>query len=115
MNEMIEKAYRASEVWYREGIPTHWDSNNVVDLGLMNDNRYNQTKMNFMKNNIGYDKTKIMLGLSGYEYNFTIFDTEGNNIFSFGNNPSNPSNLLKIERIGILQSSIVTLEVMVWS
>lgn len=115
MNEMIDKAYKASEIWFREGIPTYWDSNNVIDLGLENNHRFNQTKMNTMKTEIGYDKTKVMVGLSGYDYNFTVSDTNNNTVFSFGLNPSNPINLVKINRIGIYDGSIVILEALVWT
>jgi len=115
MNEMIDKAYKATEVWFREGIPTYWNSSNVIDLGLENNHRFNQTKMGTMKTEIGYDKTKVMVGLSGYDYNFTVYDMNNDTVFSSGLNPSNPTNLLKIKRIGIYEDSIVTLEVMVWT
>jgi len=115
MNEMIDKAYKATEVWFREGIPTYWNSSNVIDLGLENNHRFNQTKMGTMKTEIGYDKTKVMVGLSGYDYNFTVYDMNNDTAFSSGLNPSNPTNLLKIKRIGIYEDSIVTLEVMVWT
>ncbi len=70
--------------------------------------------MNITKTEIGYDRTKTMIGLGGYEYNFTVYNTTNHTVFSFGLNPSNPRNLLKIRRIGIYDSSIVSLEVMVW-
>lgn len=114
INEMVYKAYKSSEIWFREGIPSNWDSTNVIDLGLETDHRFNQTKMNTMKTEIGYDKTKIMIGLSGYDYNFTLYDANNNTVFSFGLNPSDPPSLIKIKRVGIYDSSIVTLEVMVW-
>ena len=114
LNEMIDNVYKASEAWYREGVPSCWNSNNVVDLGLENNHRFNHSKMNSMKTEIGYGKTKMMIGLSGYDYNFTVRDTDNNTVFSFGINPSNPTNLVKMNRIGIYNASIVTLEVMVW-
>jgi hypothetical protein len=67
-----------------------------------------------MKTEIGYDRTKIMIGLSGYDYNFTVRDTDNNTVFSFGMNPSNPTNLVRMNRIGLYNSSIAKLEVMVW-
>jgi len=114
LNEMIDNVYKASGAWYREGVPIYWNSNNVIDLGLENNHKFNDTKMNSMKTDIGYDKTKVMIGLSGYDYNFTLRDTDNNMIFSFGMNPSDPTNLVKMDRIGIYNASIVTLEVMVW-
>ena len=114
LNEMVDNVYKASEVWYREGVPSYWNSNNVIDLGLVNNHRFNHSKMNSIKTEIGYDKTKVMIGLSGYDYNFTVRDTDNNTVFSFGMNPSNPTNLVKMDRIGIYNASIVTLEVMVW-
>lgn len=115
INDMVERAYKSSDVWFREGIPTHWNSANVIELGLENDHKLNQTKMNITKIEIGYERTRTMIGLGEYEYNITIYNTTNDTVFSLGLNPSDPLNLLKIKRIGIYDGSIVTLEVMVWN
>ncbi len=114
MNEMIDRSFTASEVWFREGLPVYWDSSNVIELGLENNHRFNQTKMNITKTEIGYDRTKTMIGLGGYEYNFTVYNMTNDTVFTFGLSPSDTRNLIKIERIGIYGSSIVKLEIMVW-
>jgi len=120
INEMTDKAFTASQVWFREGTPKYWDPNNVIDLGLENNKRFNQTKINFLNksinpSNIGYSKTKTMIGLEGYEYFFKIYNTTNDTLFNFGLYPSNAVNIVKTKRIGILNSSIVILEVLVWN
>ena len=115
MNEMIDKAYKASEVWFREGVPQYWSLNDVIDLGLENDHRFNQTKMDMMKAEIGYEKTKNMIGLSGYEYNFSVYNSTSHLIWSVGQViPSDSQNIVNVKRFGILNGSIVTLQVVVW-
>jgi len=113
INDIIDKTYFASQVWFREGTPPGWNSTNIIDLGLENNHRFNQTKMDIMKTSLGYEKTKNLVGLGGYQYNFTVYDTT-NAVFSFGQNPSNPKNLVKVKRIGVLNGSLVTVEIMVW-
>jgi len=114
INEMIYKSYKASDVWFREGMPIYWNSDNVIELGLENNHRFNETKMNMTKIEIGYDRTKTMIGLDGYEYNFTVYNMTNDTVFSFGFPLSNPQNLVKIKRFGIYEGSIVSLEIMVW-
>jgi len=119
INDMIDKTYSASYIWFREGYPSFWNSTDVIDLGMENDHRFNQTKMNFLNKsidptNIGYNKTKTFISLGGYDYFFRIYNSTDDTLFNFGLYHSNPRNVVKVERIGILNGSIVTLEVLVW-
>ena len=114
MNDMIDKTYLASQVWFREGTPPDWDSTNVIDLGLQSAHRFNQSKMDIMNISLGYGRTKTLIGLGGYEYFFRIYNSTNDTIFNFGLYSSNPENLVKIKRVGILNGSLVTLEVMTW-
>ena len=119
INDITEKAYMASQVWFREGYPEYWDNNTVIDLGMENDHRFNQTKMDFLNDsisptNIGYNRTKTLIGLEGYDYFFRIYNSTDYTLFNFGLYPSNNVDVIKAKRIGILNGSIVTLEVLVW-
>lgn len=114
INQMIEKAYIASEVWFREGIPKYWNSTNVIDLGLSNDHRINQTKLNALQD-IGYDRVAYLIGLGIYDYNLTIYNSTNDILFTFGKTPPNTAkNIIKARRIGIYNGSIVSLEVIIW-
>lgn len=114
INDMIDTAYLISQAWFREGTPEYWDSSNVMDLGLANDHRFNWTKMIIMRDDLEYVKTKELLGAGIYDYNFTVYNTTNDAIYYSGSYPSDPDNLVKIKRIGILNGKIVRVEVMVW-
>ena len=115
INEMIYKAYTASEVWFREGMPKYWNSTNVIELGMQNDHRINQTKIDRMKMELGYEKTKTMVGLGGYDYNFSIYNNTKHLIWSAGQPVSTSAqDVINVKRISILNGSIVTLHVTVW-
>lgn len=115
INDMIEKAYLISQVWFRDGIPKYWDPSNVIDLGLSNEHRFNRTKMDSLNDPLlGYKNVTKIIGSETYDYNFTVYNSTKNVVYSFGLNPTNPDNLIKVKRVGILDGKIVIAEVMVW-
>lgn len=114
VNEMIDKTYLISHVWFRGGTPKYWNSTNVIDLGLSNNHRFNQTKMNILNESIGYDKAKDLLSVGVYEIFFRVYNTTNDTLYTFGSYPSDPENVIKIKRVGILNRSVAIVEVMVW-
>lgn len=115
INDMTERAYLISEVWFREGIPKYWNVSNVIDAGLSNNRRFNRTKMDDLNDPLlGYKNVTKLIGAEVYEYNFTVYNKTKDVIYSFGQNPSNYDNLIKIKRVGILDGKIVIVDVMVW-
>jgi hypothetical protein len=115
INDMIEKAYLISEIWFRDGIPKYWDSSNVIDIGLSNEHRFNKTKMDSLNDpELGYENVTKLIGVEVYNYNFTVYNMTKNVVYTFGQNPSNPDNLVKIKRVGILDGKIVNVDAMVW-
>jgi hypothetical protein len=114
VNDLIEKAYITSEVWFREGTPEYWNVSDVIDLGLSNDHRFNQTKMNFLSS-MSYNRSKILLGISMYEFLFNVTNTTKYPIYSYGSYPSNAENVVKVKRAGLLDNgTIVFVEITVW-
>lgn len=113
INEMIDKGYLVSQLWFREGIPEYWNTSDVIDLGLSNEHRFNQTKMNNL-NDIGYEKNKYLMGIEIYDYYFRLLNSTNSTIYTFGIYPSNAEDVIKIKRVGILNGSIVILEAMIW-
>jgi hypothetical protein len=71
INEMVDKAYTISQVWFREGTPKGWNSTNVRELGLLSDHRINETKMNETKK-MGYDRVKEIIGAAPYDFRFKV-------------------------------------------
>ena len=115
INDLTERAYLISEIWFREGIPKYWNASNVIDIGLSNNYRFNRTKMDSLNDlPLGYENVSKMIGIEVYDYNFTVYDLRRNVVYSFGEIPSNYDNLIKIRRAGILAGEMVRVEVMVW-
>lgn len=115
INDMIEKAYLISEIWFREGIPKYWNTTNVIDIGLSNEHRFNRTKMDSLNDSLlGYENVTKLIGVELYQYNFTVYDTNENMLYTFGQTLSNPDNIVKIKRVGILDGEIAIVDVMVW-
>lgn len=115
INDMIEKGYLISEIWFREGIPKYWNASNVIDIGLSNDYRFNRTKMDSLNDSLlGYRNVTKLIGVEFYQYNFTVFNMTKNVVYTFGETPLNYDSLVKIKRVGILDGKIVTVDVMVW-
>ncbi len=109
-NEMMEASYKVSEVFFREGYPNDWNESNVEILGLGDDGRISWDKLQELEN-MGYQKSLSLLGLN-YNYNITIESSTLD--WTFGKNPENSTNLIKINRLGILNSSFVSIQVMVF-
>ena len=108
-NKMIEEAYKISDIFFREGYPKNWNETNVEILGLQTNNRIDWNKLEKLKN-LGYQKSLVLLGAS-YDYNITIQSNAIN--WTFGKSIENYSTIVKINRIGILNSSIVLIQIMV--
>lgn len=111
-NDMIDKLHLVSQVWFKEGTPTYWDSSNVIELGLQNDHEFNQTKIESLEE-IEYDKVKKLIGLEDYEFYFEVENNSNNSLFEFGKEPSDAKNVMKIKRIGILNGEIVYVTILV--
>ncbi len=113
VNDITDVAYLTSNVWMRTGTPVYWDANSVIDIGLQNNHRINQTKLNSL-NTIGYEKVRLMIGVPPYNFYMRIYDMNNNTIFDFGNLNLNADNIVKVKRIGIMNSSIVYIDTVVW-
>lgn len=113
INDVAEKTYLVSQIWSREGFPEYWDASNVIDLGLQNDHRFNQTKLDSL-NDMGYEKVKSLIGIDDYDFFLRFRDTKNNTLFNFGLFPSDARNVVKVRRIGILNRSVIFVETMVW-
>ena len=104
-----------------EGFPPNWDSTNVVRIGIHDNKKVNETKLEkFYNLSIepgGYQKTRSLFNTRyNYFFNFSeqmtlpIFG----NVSGIGNQPSNPQNLIKITRFTIYKDKPVTLNLFIW-
>jgi hypothetical protein len=113
INDMVNKLYLVSNVWFRDGRPVYWNPSDVIELGLQNDHRLNTTKMNAL-NDLGYQRVLNMLGTENYNIHYRVYDENNYTLFEFGINPSNYKNLMKTKRIGILNGTGVIIESILW-
>ena len=110
-NELIDETYKLSEIFFDEGYPKNWNSSDVVIVGMETNNRIDWQKLKSLEE-IGYQKSLILLGLKN-DYNFTIFK-DNSTFYSFGKNTENASSIVKVDRVGILNNSIVSIQVLVF-
>ena len=101
-----------------EGYPEHWNLNNVIRIGILTDNKINESKLdNFWDLNVlNYPKTKSLFNTQ-YEYYFFLdvpMIIEGNPVEGIGNKPSSPENLVAITRFTIYQNKPVTAHLYIW-
>jgi len=113
INQITRVSDKLSELWMRKGTPENWDSTDVISIGLISDSRLNQTKLDYL-NSIGYQNVKKMSGSGVYEFYLRIYDLENNTMFDFGLYPFDSEFVSKNQRIGILDSSIVFIDTVVW-
>jgi len=105
-HELTRSGYKLSEIFFTEGYPKDWNASNVEIIGLQTNNRIDWNKLKELES-LGYQKSLILLGLK-YDYNLTI----GN--YTFGKNPENASSAFIVNRVGILNSSIVPAQVTIF-
>ncbi|MBD3155263.1 MAG: hypothetical protein GF368_01245 [Candidatus Aenigmarchaeota archaeon] len=113
INQITRTSQQLSELWMREGSPRDWDSSNIIDLGLMSNSRFNQTKLNQLED-IGYSEVKNIAGVGFYEFYLKIYNSDNNTIFDFGLYPLDSEFISKSQRFGILNSTIVFVDTVVW-
>jgi hypothetical protein len=114
-NQAANQLFLTSDVWFRKGYPNYWAVSDVRELGMDDDNnRINQTKLS-MLSQLGYSKIISLLSLGAYNFQYTIYNSSST-IFQFPSSVdlSSAKNLYKIERIGILNESIVRVRTIIW-
>jgi len=113
VEDMSEKIHLASQIWFKEGYPIYWSADNVRELGLQNDNKLNYTKILSLED-IGYQKVKTLIGCENYDLFYRLYDQTNYTIFQFGTPPTNAEYVMREKRIGILNESIVLIDVVLW-
>ena len=106
-NNIIHDSFQVSEIFFNEGSPKNWTNDTVEIIGLETNNRLDWNKIKKIENDISYQKSLVLMGLN-YDYNLTIDN------WSFGKNPINASTIIKTNRIGILNGSLVSIQILVF-
>jgi hypothetical protein len=112
--EMANVLISASDIWFKEGYPKYWNVDNVIEIGLSNNNQINTTKVRLIEE-MGYQKFALLLGLGTFNVNYFVYSQNGSLIYSFPNSYFyNAKNVLVLERITIWNDSIVRVRTLVW-
>ena len=121
MQETMEKnlasnaLISASQVWFKEGYPKYWSLDNLIELGLANDEKINKTKME-MLSQLGYSKVVLLLNLGTYNLRYEVYNKSDDLIFLFPQNSdlTKAKNVYKIERVAILDEKPVRVRTLIW-
>jgi len=106
-SEMVSVLISASDIWFKEGYPKYWSVNNVLEVGLANDNRINTTKVRLIEE-LGYKKLVAFLGLGTFDVNYFVYSQNGSLIYYFPSNDiGSVKKVLALDRIAIWNDSIV--------
>ena len=106
-----------------EGYPQNWDKDNVVIIGILSNNKINETKLSKFNDlaNSDYNKAKNIFNT---KYNFYVNltepiineeDEDEEEITGIGLPPSSPKNLIKLTRFTIYKDKPVTLIIELWN
>jgi len=112
-SEMVNVLISASDLWFKEGYPKYWSVDNVLEIGLANNNQINTTKVRLMEE-LGYKKLAVLLGLGTFDVNYFVYSQNGSLIYYFPNAYiENVKNVLILERIAIWNESIVRVRTLI--
>jgi hypothetical protein len=111
-NEAFNSLVKASQIWFSEGYPVYWDLNNIVEIGLSNEGRINSTKLSFLEN---LNETEFLkkLNFGNYRVKYEVYE-DSKLIFSYPNSSFWASEILTLERFGVLNGSIVKIKTYLW-
>ena len=101
-----------------EGFPDNWNKTNVTKIGLLNEKKINQTKLERFYNLSvdDYSRTKSLFNTK-YNYFLTMSEPiiiDGGEIEGIGQRNLNPKNLVRVTRFTIYQNKPVTLHIEMW-
>lgn len=115
--EMLQELQQEGEVvadsLMTEGSPVDWTPSRVERIGLLSDDRINQTKLDNFRSLAGssYGSTRSMFRITNHYFVYLGGDVAG----GIGANPTGATNLVKVTRVVVYNQSVKTLNVEIWS
>jgi len=109
---------------FSEGHPQDWNSSNVINIGIMSENKINETKLerfyDLVQNNYSTTKNIFKTTFDYYFFldkNMTINSLEIEGFGKLGTNKSNinATNLIKITRFTVYKYKPVTANIYIWN
>lgn len=102
-----------------EGFPLNWNENNVQRIGIVDDGRINQTKLDEFYSLVESDylRTRSLFRVTNDYYVKFVpgVGVDGAQIEMIGLPPVNSDNMARISRVIIYDGDVITLEVIVWN
>lgn len=119
LEDLTIEAETVSDFLLSEGYPTNWNYSNVTNIGLLSENKINETKLDnfYQLSTTEYNATKSMFGIRN---NYFISLSEeivlqnGTKIGGIGVNNSQAENLIQITRYIIYNNKPAVLTVQIW-
>jgi hypothetical protein len=118
LDTMIYEGNVIADSILSEGNPKNWDFSNVVALGILSDNKINETKLeNFYYLSVSdYSKTKQIFN-TNFNYYFYLsknMTINGSEVEGIGKEPSDEKDLVKITRFTIYEDTPSTANIYIW-
>jgi hypothetical protein len=99
------------QVLMTEGVPANWTAATVIVPGFLTDNRFNTTKIAEFES-MTSDEQRELLGIaSDFSITFTTNGIDQGLCGACGETPATYSELLPVQRYGLLGSNITLMEV----
>ncbi len=102
-----------------EGNPLNWNETNIYKIGIVSNNKINNTKLEMFYNltNKSFYKTKELFAIqNNYYINFSDPINISGSIKPFiGNYSANAKNLIRISRLSVYNNKPVSVSVNVWT
>ncbi len=117
--ELIAEADMLATILLSEGVPPTWNTTTLSQIGLLTNNKINETKLeSFYNLSIqDYKKTKAITRLR-YDYYITFSEQitiNGQQLNGIGLTPNTPNHLAKLSRLTIYKNKPISITVEVWA
>ncbi len=101
-----------------KGYPDNWNASNIVTLGILSDNKINETKLEYFYNlsTEDYNRTRALFN-TRFEYYISFSQNVsigGLEVEGIGNEPNNEKNLIRITRFTIYKNKPTTVYFDIW-
>ena len=122
-DDMNLEAMRFSDLLMTTGYPLDWQASPTTanQIGLMQSqtaNIFDQSKIVALRDysNTNYPAVRSVTNFGKYEFFVNISDASGT-YYYFGNDPAagNPTNVVTVQRVGVLNDKFVNMRVFVWT
>ena len=118
LEELNYAATSLADNFLSEGLPENWNSSNVIRLGVTNNNKINQTKLDRLYNLSIQDYSLTKNRFNTIKEYYIVFKDpviiEGQQVSFIGKIPQNQNNLIKQTRLSVYQDKPLTIEVYAW-